>query len=66
MTKKSDYYRVESLEEAVQILKTHLPFCDQNHPPLIHGGHAIVINWEDLEESNIQISSPDDVDKALS
>ena len=68
--KKTKYFYVNSDDELKHILLENLPFCDQGHQPLIHGGHAILIGWnelpEDLENSKNRISSPDDIEKALS
>ena len=64
--KKVSYHYVKSDDEIKDILLNNLPFCDQNHPPLIHGGDAYVIDWESIPENKIGINSPDDIKKVLS
>lgn len=55
---KVEYYRVDSLEEAKEVLRQNLPFCDQGHPPVLHLGVAYVTDWGSLRENNIIIVYP--------
>jgi len=59
------YQNVNSIEEANKVLKEHLPFCSQGHPPMIHLGSAILFEWENLPEG-LEIQRPEDIDKLLS
>jgi len=61
--KRIQQYSISSLEEAKEILKNSLPFCSQNHPPLLHFGRAYVVDWTDLRTSNIDIEKPEDIEK---
>ena len=60
--KKVEYYSADSLEEAKQILREHLPFCDQGHPPTLHMGLAYIAEWESLPETKLVITRPSDID----
>jgi hypothetical protein len=39
---KIECHKVDSLEEAKEVLRQNLPFCDQHHEPLLHLGVAYV------------------------
>jgi len=58
---KVELYKVDSLDEAKQVLEQHLPWCDQGHPPLIELGNAYVFEWEELPEGKVVIGKPIDV-----
>lgn len=60
--KKVEYYSADSLEEAKQILREHLPFCDQLHPPVLHMGNAYIVEWESLPETKVVIRKPQDIE----
>jgi len=64
--KKVEFYPVDSINEVKEILKRHLPFCSQDHEPMLHFGSAYVLEWEHLSDSRIKIDKPEDIDKVLS
>ena len=64
--KKIMYYNVDSIEEVKGILKNNLPFCTQGHPPEIHIGSAIFMEWESLPSNGIEVHRPEDIDTLLS
>jgi len=64
--KRVKYYSVDSIGEVKEILKIDLPFCSQNHEPIIHIGNAYIIEWESLPPSALVIKTPDDIERALS
>lgn len=50
---KIEQYKVDSLPEAKEVLKENLPFCSQNHSPILHMGVAYIAEWGSLRENNI-------------
>jgi len=64
--KKILYFKIDSLDEAKEILMKNLPFCYQDHEPEIHLGSAHLVEWESLPSSETRIYKPQDVDKLLS
>jgi len=58
-------YRVTSIEEVKKVLEKELPFCSQNHEPIIHLGSAHVHDWTDLPESLTTIKRPGDIEKII-
>ena len=63
--KKVEIYDVDSIDEVKDLLKQHLPFHSQGHPPTIHLGNAYIIEWETLPSSELIIKEPEDVDTNL-
>jgi len=59
---KLEYHKVDSLEEAKEVLKENLPFCSQNHSPMLHMGVAYIAEWESLPETDAVITKPADID----
>jgi|GEM_PF-6062493 len=66
LDKRVLYKSVDSVDEAKEFLRDNLPFCSQDHPPEIHLGSAVVMEWEGLPDSNVEIHKPEDIDKVLS
>ena len=64
--KKVSFYEASSIEEVKEILRNHLPFCDQGHDTYIHGGRAYVLEWDKISSSKLSITFPEDIDKVLS
>ena len=60
--KKIEYYSVDTLDEAKEVLKEHLPFCDQGHSPTLHMGLAYIAEWESLAETKVVIRKPQDIE----
>ncbi len=58
-------FSVSSKDDIKRILLEHLPFCSQGHDPMIHVGHAHIISWEDVPESDYRISAPEDIDRVI-
>jgi len=64
--KKIMQYNVDSVEDVKEILKNSLPFCTQGHPPEIHFGSAIIMEWESIPLSQSIIKTPEDIEKIIS
>jgi len=64
--KKMLSFDISSLDEVKEILMKNLPFCSQNHEPMLHFGSAYILEWEGLPSNKIEIHSPQDIDKVLS
>jgi len=64
--KKILHFNIDSLDEAKDILKKQLPFCEQGHPPTLHLGSAIITEWESLPSNGIEVHRPEDIDTLLS
>jgi len=59
-------FNIENQEQLKELLKRELPFCDQNHEPMIHMSYAYVLNWLDIQPSSKRIKYPEDIDKVFS
>jgi hypothetical protein len=64
--KKTMIFEANSIEEVKKVLRENLPFCSQNHEPIIHLGSAYILEWEDLPLSKLEIIAPNDIEKLLS
>ena len=46
---KIEQYKVDSVEEAKEVLRQNLPFCDQGHSPILHMGVAYITEWQNKD-----------------
>jgi hypothetical protein len=63
--KKVEMYDADSIDEAKDLLKQHLPFCSQGHTSDLHLGDAYIIEWKTLPSTQLIIKKPEDVDVVM-
>jgi hypothetical protein len=61
--KEIKQFEVSSIEDIKKILMEQLPWCSQNHPPLIHGGCAHILEWESLPSGLLKIKIPEELEE---
>jgi len=58
-------FSVSSIEEVKEVLRDNLPFCFQHNEPIMHFGSVYILEWEGLTASEIEIHSPQDIERVL-